>query len=133
MTPLELLPPAVPMILPFRAATAIETGEVGIDVGGDIVLELGLVVPATDEDGVVAAPEFVFPGTLIMVSRLMVASFNGVDSNMSAFSSTMTLRAVTLICFVLIKFKTFPGVPITTCAAMTGNGSALDPTPLAPW
>ena len=123
------------MIRPFNAATANETGDVGPELGGEaragadtelgapvapvVVVEL-TVVDDWDDGGVEITAV-----SLTIDNKLTVASFNGETSKISAFSRTMTLRAERANCLVRTRFKTFPGVPMTTCAAMYGSGSTV--------
>lgn len=106
-------------IRPFKAATAMETGEVGPELGGEASTgadaELGGPVVVVEVEVDKGKTRLV---SLTIDRRLTVASFRGDTSKMSAFSSTITLRADSPSCLVRTKFKTFPGVPITTWAAM---------------
>jgi len=114
-------------ILPFRAATAMETGEVGPELGGEAKTgaDAELVGPVVIVDEAEVGEGETKLVSLTIDSRLTVASFRGDTSRMSAFSSTITLRAESPSCLVRTKFRTFPGVPITTWAAMYGNGSCI--------
>ena len=116
---------------PFSAATAIETGDVGPELGGEI-MDADDVDPATPEDEPDPGPVLLLAaGSRTIDNRLTVASLSGDASKISAFSRTMTLSAAMLICLVLMSPKTLLGVPITTWAAITGSGSGLD-DPLEP-
>lgn len=127
MLPLLEPPLLDPMIRPFSAATAIDTGDVGPELGGEIIrADVEPAAAPEEEPGTEPALLFAVESRTID-NRLIVASLRGDASKISAFSRTMTLSAAMLICLVLISPKTFPGVPITTWAAITGRGSAFGP------
>jgi hypothetical protein len=103
------------MIRPFSAATAIDTGEVGPELGGEIIGADAEPAATPEEEEPGTEPALLFTvGSRTIDNRLIVASLRGDASKISAFSRTMTLSAAMLICLVLISPKTFPGVPITT-------------------